>query len=199
MAGDSSDQSESRIKSCEPITGLYRTPALSGVWTHKRIRIWIVTEARRFRHTLNWNLKLKINKLKMQMDSPQNKWDPDVRTGRVIISLYHFMIIKSIIMIIIISPSDESSGETCQSFYLKTRKQLFNTSMNIPARKMGIIFFWSVLSWFWAWWHLALIVMKPEIPAFLICILIVTSFGDNDKEDIRVLEVMRDGIEIIRL
>ena len=40
--------------------------------------------------------------------------------------------------------------------------------------------------------------MKPEIPAFLICILIVTSFGDND-EDMRVLEVMRDGIEIIRL
>ena len=98
----------------------------------------------------------------------------------------------------LISPSDESSGETCQSIYLKTRKQLFNTSMNIPPRKMGIRFFWSVLSWFWAWWHLALIVMKPEIPAFLICILIVTSFGDND-EDIRVLEVMRDCIGIIRL
>ena len=49
---------------------------LAGVWTHKRIRIWIVTEARMFRHTLNWNLKLQINKLKMQMNSLQNKCYP---------------------------------------------------------------------------------------------------------------------------
>lgn len=37
-------------------------------------------------------------------------------------------------------PSDESSGDTCQSIYLKTGKQLFHTSMNTPPRKMGIYF-----------------------------------------------------------
>ena len=94
-------------------------------------------------------------------------------------------------------PSDESSGDNCQSFYLKTENS-YLTLLWIYHLKWAHIFFWSVLSWFWAWWHLPLIVMKPEIPALLICILIVTSLGDND-ENMRVLEVMRDCIEIIRL
>ena len=42
--------------------------------------------------------------------------------------------------------------------------------------------------------------MKNKIPAFLICILIVeTVLGDNDGDTRRVLEVMRDCMEIIRL